>query len=302
VATKPFGIGGKNYDYGTILIPVANQAKSSTEIYALLQKIAKETGVDFNAADTGITTGIDLGSSNFRILKEPKIAVLVGEGISSYDAGEIWHLLDTRYQIPITKLDTKDVERADLNKYTTIIISNTSGSTLNNATDNLKTFVKKGGVLIGYKNALRWLNSKKFMDLKFNKTKLKAKDVSFADRRDFRGAQVIGGAIFEATIDLTHPIGYGYNKDKIALFRNSTLFIKADSTNYMNPLQYTKKALLSGYISKENLKTIKETIPFKSAGMGRGQVIAFTDNTNFRAFWYGTNKLLMNAIFFGNMM
>ncbi|MDY7395525.1 M14 metallopeptidase family protein [Aureibaculum sp. 2210JD6-5] len=303
VAVKPFGIGGKNYDYGTILIPVANQEKISDEIYNLLQQTAKETGVDFNAVNTGIATGIDLGSSYFRILEEPKIAVLVGEGISSYDAGEIWHLLDTRYQMPITKLDTKDLHRADLNKYTTIIMANTSGSTLKDATENLKTFVKNGGVLIGYRNAIRWLDTNKFIELDFKKSKVEAKDVSFADREDFRGAQVIGGAIFEADIDLTHPIGYGYNKDKIALFRNTTLFIKPDSTsNYKNPLQYTKKALLSGYISKENLKAIKETLPFKTTGMGRGQVIAFTDNTNFRAFWYGTNKLLMNSIFFGKLM
>jgi len=302
VALKPFGIDGKNYDYGSILIPVANQDKTSAEIYALLQQIVKETGVDINAVSSGITAGIDLGSSYFKIVQQPKIAVLVGEGITSYDAGEIWHLLDTRYQIPITKLDTKDLRRADLSKYTTIIMVNTSGSTLNDGKENLKTFVKDGGVLIGYRRALRWLDSNKFINLDFKKSKVEAKNVSFAEREDFRGAQVIGGAIFEANIDRSHPIGYGYNKDKIALFRNTTIFIKSDSTNYQNPLQYTKKALLSGYISKENLKTIKETIPFKTASMGKGEVIVFTDNTNFRAFWYGTNKLLMNAIFFGNMM
>ncbi|MBJ2172753.1 zinc carboxypeptidase [Aureibaculum sp. A20] len=302
VATKPFSIGSKKYDYGSILISVANQNKTSEEIYTLLKEIAKETGVDFEGVTTGITEGIDLGSSYFRPVEQPKIAVLVGDGITSSDAGEIWHLLDTRYQIPVTKLDTKNLGRADLSKYTTIIISNTFGSSLNEATDDLKTFVKNGGVLIGYKNALRWLDNQKFINLDFKKSKVKAKDISFAQRADFRGAQVIGGAIFEAEIDLTHPIGYGYNKNKIALFRNTTLFINPDSTNYKNPLQYTKKALLSGYISKENLNTIKETIPFKTSSMGRGEVIVFTDNTNFRAFWYGTNKLLMNAIFFGKMM
>ncbi|WP_317129631.1 hypothetical protein [Aureibaculum algae] len=302
VATKPFSIGNKKYDYGTILIPVANQVKTSEEIHSILKEIAKETGVDFDGATTGITTGIDLGSTYFKSLEQPKIAVLVGDGITSSDAGEIWHLLDTRYQIPITKLDTKNLGRADLSKYTTIIISNTFGSSLNNATDDLKTFVKNGGVLIGYRNALRWLESKNFINLDFKKSKITGKDISFADRADFRGAQVIGGAIFEAEIDLTHPIGYGYNKNKIALFRNTTLFINPDSTNYKKPLQYTKKALLSGYISKENLKAIKGTIPFKTASLGRGEVIVFTDNTNFRAFWYGTNKLLMNAIFFGKMM
>ena len=40
----------------------------------------------------------------------------------------------------------------------------------------------------------------------------------------------------------------------------------------------------------------------KIGTIGKGKIIYFTDNTNFRAFWYGTNKLLMNAIFFGNEM
>ncbi|MGB0892476.1 MAG: zinc carboxypeptidase, partial [Flavobacteriaceae bacterium] len=116
------------------------------------------------------------------------------------------------------------------------------------------------------------------------------------------GAQVIGGAIFEADIDRSHPINFGYKNDKIALFRNTTIFMKADKKSYNNPIQYTSSPLLSGYISKENLKELKNTVPFKAQRMGRGRVLVFTDNTNFRAFWYGTNKLLMNAIFFGDKM
>ncbi len=41
---------------------------------------------------------------------------------------------------------------------------------------------------------------------------------------------------------------------------------------------------------------------FKVKRVGKGRVLIFTDNTNFRGFWYGTNKLLMNAIFFGDKM
>jgi hypothetical protein len=47
---------------------------------------------------------------------------------------------------------------------------------------------------------------------------------------------------------------------------------------------------------------IKGSVPFKVERLGKGRVILFTDNTNFRAFWYGTNKFLMNAIFFGKIM
>ena len=44
---------------------------------------------------------------------------------------------------------------------------------------------------------------------------------------DFRGAQVIGGAIFETELDRSHPINFGYKNDKLAMFRNTTLFINA---------------------------------------------------------------------------
>jgi hypothetical protein len=39
-----------------------------------------------------------------------------------------------------------------------------------------------------------------------------------------------------------------------------------------------------------------------TAAMGSGRVIGFTENMAFRAFWFGTNKILMNAIFLGPMI
>lgn len=303
VAEKKFGFNNRDYDYGTLLIPVADQDLGTDEIYNLLTGLAKETGVDFYAANTGITTGIDLGSSYFNIVGKPKIALLIGDGVSSYDAGEIWHLLDTRYKIPITKIDTRNLRRADLDEFTTLIVPNTSSLSIKNETERLKDFVKNGGTLIGYRNSLKWLNSNKFIDLEFKEPEIKAKNVPYVEREDFRGAQGIGGAIFEARLDLSHPIAYGYQNETLPVFKKNTLFIKPDSTShYKPPVQYTKKPLLSGYISEENLAIMPDAIPFKAASFVRGKVIVFSDNTNFRAFWYGTNKLLMNAIFFDKMM
>ena len=80
------------------------------------------------------------------------------------------------------------------------------------------------------------------------------------------------------------------------------MFVQPDSLSYNNPIKYTNKPLLSGYISKPNYEVLKNTVPFQVKRMGSGRVVAFTDNTNFRAFWYGTNKLLMNVVFFGKEM
>ena len=297
VGLKPFGLNGKNYDYGTILIPVQNQKMNASDLHKYLNDLAKESHVQIDALPTGLTKGIDLGSGMFRALEQPKIALLVGDGISSYDAGEMWHLFDTRYDITITKLDTKSIGRADLSRYNTIIMANARSLSESN-TKKLKTWVENGGTVIGYRNTVKWFNTQKFAKLEFKKMERTAKDISYEQRGDYRGAQVIGGAIFEANIDRTHPINFGYKNDKIAMFRNTTIFMKPNKNSYNNPIQYTKRPILSGYISKRNLDSIGSTVPLQIKGLGRGKVVAFTDNTNFRAFWYGTNKLLMNAIFF----
>ena len=59
--------------------------------------------------------------------------------------------------------------------------------------------------------------------------------------------------------------------------------------------------LLSGYVSKRNLATLKNSASIVISGFGSGKVINMADNVNFRGFWYGTNKLFWNAVFLGGV-
>jgi hypothetical protein len=162
----------------------------------------------------------------------------------------------------------------------------------------LKSWVSEGGTLIAYENTIRWLQTNKLVKLDMKKTKLTAKNITFEQKDDFKGAQLVSGAIFEAKIDRSHPINFGYKNATLPLFKNDTIMMAPDKESYNNPIQYTKNPLLSGYISKVNLDSLANTVPFQVKRLKAGKVVLFTDNTNFRAFWYGTNKLLMNAIFF----
>ncbi len=305
-ARTPFTLEGTRYDYGSIMVPVQNQKLDATELYNFLYEIAQQSGVTINGVSTGLTEGIDLGSGDFEPLKKQKVAILVGDGTRSYDAGEIWHLFDTRYDIKITKIDTKYFNSVDLGSYTDLILPGTGwgGGTMldKKGAEKIKEWVKNGGTVIGYRTTANWFLSNEFMDLKMRKDTLVAKNIAFDQKEDFQGAQVTGGAIFEANLDRSHPINYGYKNDNLALFRNTNIYLEPEKNSYDNPIQYTNNPLLSGYISEENAELIKNSVPFKVQSLGKGRVILFTDNTNFRAFWYGTNKLLMNAIFFGQMM
>ena len=299
VALKEFKLNDKKYDYGTILIPVKNQNISSNSLFEMLNSLAVENNLIIDGVDTGLADGIDLGSTEFKTINKQKVAVLVGEGINSYDAGEIWHLFDVRYGITITKLDVKSISKADLSKYSSIIMPSSYGLSDINTAKIIK-WTEQGGNLIAFKNSLNWISKNKLLDLKFKTKKIQTKNISFAQKENHFGAQVIGGAIFEAKLDLSHPINFGYKNKNISLFRNTTIFMDQDNISYNNPIIYSENPLLSGYISKENLEIIKSTVPFKTGAYKKGQVTCFSDNTNFRAFWYGTNKLLMNAIYFSD--
>ena len=299
VATKKFKLEGKDYDYGTILIPVQNN--NHVKLNELLNDISSNCNIEINPVKTGYAEGPDLGSNNFRRLHKKNVAMLVGDGITAYDAGEIWHLLDTRFELSLTKLDIRNFNRIDLSKYTTLIVPNSSISN-KLVTDKISEWVKSGGNLIAYKNSINWLKKTKLIEVKELKKDITAKNISFEERSAFFGAQRIGGAIFNTKIDRSHPINFGQTNTTMPIFRNSTIFIEKDKESYNNPILYTDNPLLSGYISEENIDLLKSTSPIKINKIGKGKVIYLTDNTNFRAFWYGTNKILMNAIFFGNIM
>ena len=298
-ATRKFSIKGREYDYGTYMIPVQSQELNSDEIYELLNEVSKEYNVNFESHSTGITDGIDFGSNNFIIVKQPKIGLIVGDGVRSYDAGEIWHLLDVRYDIPISKLDIGNLRYMDLNNYSHIILPDYNGSRINS--DQIKEYVNNGGNLIAYRNSIRWV-SNNIDEIELLSNDLVANDIAFDERQAFYGAQQTGGAIFNSIIDKSHPINYGIESSTLPLFRNSNVYMTKDEQSFNNPILYTDSPLISGYVSEENLSLVKKSSPFKLIRKGRGKILLMTDNTNFRAFWFGTNRILLNMLFHSNIM
>ena len=298
VGKSPFSQNDVNFDYGTIMIPAQNQSMSSEELFQIIDEALAGIPVQVFGVGTGLNKGIDLGSGEFSTLKLPKIGLFVGAGVNPHDAGEMWHMLDQRFDIPISKLDVDDLSGMDLSRYNVLIASNMRGSLSEGAEKNLKSWIEDGGTLVAYGSVLTWLAKKEWLNAKFKSTTQVAKNISFDQKSNFQGAQVVGGAIFNTKIDRSHPINFGTLGNELPVFRNSTMFLEADKDSYNNPVQYTDSPLLSGYISTTNLDSLKGTSAVKIQRLGRGRIVGIVNNTAFRAFWFGTNKLLLNSIFF----
>lgn len=314
-AFKPLGLktenGIKEFSYGSILVPVAMQKMPSGELHQLLQKLATEHQVAIESVSSGLSsTGIDLGSGNFEKVEKPKPLMLIGEGVSLYEAGEVWHLLDSKLNMPLSKVDLLDFGRIKLQIYNELIMVNGNYGLLNEkATDKIKSWVEQGGTLIVQKNAVKWAAEKGLLpeDLIIKKDSLSREEIKkqrfdFSSAVEREGSKIIGGSIYRIDLDTSHPLGFGYEDRELLVYRNSNLFVNPVENPYSTVAVYKESPLVSGYISKENLEKLPNTASVFVHGLGAGRVIAFVDNPNFRGTWFGTNKLFFNALFFGPLI
>ncbi len=308
VATNTFDMplsgGSKKFGYGTIVVPVQMQTISSEKIYSTIKDIAEKNALKVYAVQSGnVLSGSDLGSSRFVSLSKPKIAMLVGTGVNATDAGEVWHLLDQRMNIPASHLEIPMFNRVDLSGYNTILMVGGNYAELNK--EKMKAWVQAGGTLVLTEEAITWATLAGISTATFKKIKSptdSTQRLPYTDREQVEGAQQMSGAIFGASADLTHPLAYGYNQKTISMFKANRVYMEKSKSPYGTPFTYAEKPLQSGWISRENADAIKNSAAVVVNGMGSGKVINIADNPIFRAFWLGGTKLMLNAIFFGKMI
>lgn len=304
LAHKPFQSSlGVNFGRGTILVAKGSSSVSDEAFFQDLQEAARTTSITIHALTSGYTSGVNLGSPSISLLKKPSIALIVDKGVSGSEAGEVWHLFDQRMDVPITLLPTDLFIGANLDGYSVIVLpSGSYGAWGKAGTDKLKAWIQKGGILIARGNAMNWLAQQELASFSFISSPQEdstALQKNYANLTNERGAKVTGGAIFKGTLDITHPLGYGYDDPEIHVFKTGNQFLTPSKNPYANPLIYTDNPLASGYIHPSNLESVKNTGIIQVAALGSGRIIGFVDNPNFRAFWFGTNKLFLNAVFFG---
>lgn len=312
IAKKPFhytkdGVT-KEFGYGTAVVQLQNQPLDGDRIYQLLDEAARKYGVDVIAFNTGLMDDFDLGTSANKALKMPKVALLTGSGMGVPDSGEIWFMLDRRFGMPPVLIDFNTLHKADLNKYNVIIMANGEPNVpvSPSAYSKLKKWVNDGGVLIAtgsassLTNQLELTKFKKLPQLKYDKT---PNDPPFKPYRtpETTGLNNVEGVIMNCNLDLTSPLAYGYTHPEVAVLKKGATAFDMKETKGAVPMWYSKEPYLSGCISKKNIERIACTPSCLVSQVGDGRVIYFTDDLNFRSYWFGTTKIFMNAIFFGQL-
>ena len=256
-------------------------------------------------------TGPDLGSSQFHIIKPVKPLILAGKGTSSYQVGETWHLLDQRLRLAAPIMELHRLDSVKLNNYTHLLLPDGTYDSIDALQKkSITSWVKSGGILISVNRAANWAES-----LCFKADKTECEDTAtppeeppsvtaraYGDFANDRAQQVIGGAIVASILDLSHPLTFGYQRPELPLLRRGTTLLKDSENAYATPLHFANSPLMAGFIGKENLDAMGGQAALIAEKQGQGLLVRFAINPLFRGFWRGTERLYINALYFGSII
>jgi hypothetical protein len=306
VAVKDFKISTKsgivNMKRGSIMVSAGWQGgEDHGDLLKIMTKISLKNGLKVHSATSVHTpmAGLDLGGPSFLPISRPNVLLLTGEGVGASDAGEVWHLLDKRMEIPVTLYDQRKLGSLDLGRYSHIIYTGGRYSKDKKNIAKVKAWLRSGGTIIAQRSGATWT-----LKNILGRTAHKIDNNREGERNpydsktmnDVKG--IIGGAIMKGDLDITHPMGFGFLNKRIYSHRNSLISFNPTKDPYSTVISIPKNALEAGYASKFNQDALAGKAMLTAERFGSGSVILFANNPNFRAYFYGTNKLFLNGLFF----
>ena len=307
VATKDFSaaVNGevKTFSPGTIIVPAGIQNVENWR--KILADFATQSQIPLNALVTGLTTkGIDIGSSSFRPISAPKVLLVGGKGVSQYEAAEMLYYLDNLLEIPVTVVEMQRLAAIDLASYSHIIMVDGKYKALSTQfVGKFASWMANGGVIFSQKSAAKWLSSNEILKMDFvSKNHIDqlfdTEKLTYGDKEKLSARKRIAGAIFQAELDISHPLAFGYEQSDLPVFRNSTIIMQQTNEPFITVAKYSKSPLLSGYSDKNLVNRLANNPTLVAHNVGKGRVIASTDNLVFRGYFLGSMKIVANSLFF----
>ena len=307
-AFKPFKIntsnGLKSFDYGSLVIAVSIQDIESDVLFEKLKSIQENFDINVYSVKSGLSSGgIDLGSRYVYPIKKQKAMMFVGTGVRAYEAGEVWHLLDQRVGMPISKIPIRNFDEISFDKYSTMVIVSGDYKFNDLQIKKIKDWASRGNTIISIGSGSKFLIDNQIVEEELLHSDNNSDNdlyLPYVDASNNSGKEQIGGIILRTNVDLTHPLGFGLEDTNLPVYKNNTIWIKPSKNRYSSVVRYTENPLIDGFITDNNHKKLKSTVSLLVSKIGEGRAIMFADNPNFRGAWYGTNRLFLNAILLGD--
>lgn len=303
-APKSFTTGGRAFPHGAFLVRVA---PNGNDVHEEVAALATQAGAAvFPVASAGVDDGTDLGSNSVRPIAIPRVALLSGSPVSGNAFGFTWFALDQRIGYPASLVDASFVSGAGLSDFNVLIMPSLQGGALDRALgeggrNRLGEWVRNGGVLITIDGATAWLAQE---STRLARVRVR-RDTTRADSSAGAPLQTnLPGVLARATIDTLSPLLAGINTTEIPVFANSDRVLSPpkDIRAGEAVIRFApeSRVRLSGYFWPEMPARLAESPWLWTERVGRGRVIAFAHDVNFRDLFRGMLPIFANAVFLGS--
>ena len=333
---EAFTLQSKRYAAGTLIIDVAD---NSADVHQTVRDIASVSGANVVAVDDSwVTDGPNLGSNKVVSHNRPNVAIAWGSPTYPPSAGQARFVIERQFDYPVTAIRTARLAKADLSNFEVLILPEAFGegygTVLGEAgAENLREWVSNGGVLIALGSANRYLADANIDLLSIRRENAVVEEDgedqdggsessgdddeleatvegrNLESLSDYEKAiapesalpDSLAGVLLRADVDSEHWLAAGVASSLNVLARRTDIYtpIRLDSGVNVARFSSADNLLASGYIWEENRKQLAYK-PFAVVQpLGRGFVIAFTQDPTIRAYLDGLNVIFMNAIFRG---
>lgn len=311
-AKEPFELDGNSYDRGTLIITRADNPQD--DFGKIVQKVAQEQGKFLQQTNNGkVSSGKDLGSGSVPFIGIPKVAIVNGDGVTPTAFGSLWYYFDQDIKYPVDILHTRYLAGVDLSEYDVLVLP--SGS-YGRFSENITNFVREGGRVIALERAISLFST---TDEEGNGTAL-AEALSAYEEEEEKEAEkkaaeagpeellnryddqvrdyVSGsapGSVYRVDLDDSHPLAFGLGSHMFLIKQSSTVYPYMDGG--WNVGVFKSGEAVSGFTGARLMEQIPNSLAFGAESMGRGEIIYFPEDPNFRSFWHVGKLLLGNAVF-----
>ena len=328
--------GGRKYPAGTLILKAAD---NPANLAAVVNGLAQSSGAEVIGSDTSwVDEGPSFGSRHVTWIRKVRIAMAWDRPTAAGSAGATRFVLERQFGYPVTVIRTQQLTNSDLTKFEVIILPDSIAqgesyaSVLGpNGARRLKDWVQAGGTLIGIGGALQFMADPKnslLAILQENSAatappekpavtpatgaaadtgrvpgKLLAKEEDFTKATQAEGQlpDSLHGVLARVKVDQDLWLTVGVPETIHALVMGRAIYtpIKMDKGYNAAAFAGPDQLLASGYIWDEYRKQLAFK-PFVVVQKdGRGNLIGFTGDPNYRAYLDGLNLLFLNAVFRG---
>ncbi|HEX2166500.1 MAG TPA: M14 family zinc carboxypeptidase, partial [Longimicrobiales bacterium] len=301
-APRSFRSGSYEFPDGGYVVRVTG---NHPDVHELIRTHAVAAGAAVAPlASARADEGTDLGSNSVFPLEFPRVALAAGSPISGQSLGYAWYAFDQRIGYPTTKLDIDAITGAALDDFNVLVVPSVSAGAMNGALDEsgrerIARWVRAGGVLITVDAATEWLASEA-LDL----ARIGVLQDTVREGGDgFEVPVSVPGAFVKAVGDTLSPLMAGLRPSELTvlLFSSRALVAPDDVRPGEEVIRLAEepKLRVAGYLWPEVPARVAGRTYLWTEGVGRGRVIGFADDPNFRDLWRGLLPLFANAVFMG---